>query len=275
MKRTVSTLLAGALALSIPFASQAHRAWFLPAATVLSADNAWVTVDAAVSNDIFHADHAAYRLNGVSVVGPKGNKVELQNTNTGKHRSNFDLQLTDEGTYKIFSASSGLRARWEDANGKRQGWPRRGQKADMAEFDKVVPKDAKNLSVSQFSRRTETFITAGTPSTEVFKPTNQGLELVPVTHPNDLYAGESAQFTLLMDGKPAAGAEVIVLPGGMRYRSAQNEIKAVADEQGNISIAWPEAGMYWLSASYEDNQAKAPATNRRGGYSATFEVLPQ
>ncbi|WP_438863608.1 DUF4198 domain-containing protein [Neptunicella sp.] len=275
MKRTFSTLIVSTLAMSLSFAAQAHRAWFLPAATVLSADNAWVTVDAAVSNDIFHADHAPFRLNSVEVLSPNGNKVELKNANTGKYRSNFDLQLAQEGTYKVFSASSGIRARWVDAEGKRQGWPRRGQPAEMAEFDKNVPKDAKDLSVSQFSRRVETFVTAGAPSNQVFKPSNEGLELVPVTHPNDLYAGESAEFTLLIDGEPAAGAEVLVLAGGMRYRTSQNAIKAVADKNGLFRVSWPQAGMYWLSASYEDDNAKAPATRRSGGYSATFEVLPQ
>ncbi|WP_416305426.1 DUF4198 domain-containing protein [Neptunicella sp. SCSIO 80796] len=275
MKRTFSTLIVSALVMSLPFAAQAHRAWFLPAATVLSADNAWVTFDAAVSNDIFHADHAPFRLNSVEVTSPQGNKVELKNANTGKYRSNFDLELAEEGTYKVFSASSGIRARWIDTEGKRQGWPRRGQQADMAEFDKNVPKDAKDLNVSQFSRRIETFVTAGSPSNQVFKPTNQGLELVPVTHPNDLYAGETAEFKLLIDGEPAAGAEVLVLAGGMRYRTSQDAIKAVADKNGIFTVNWPKAGMYWLSAGYEDDKAKAPATSRSGGYSATFEVLPQ
>jgi len=50
MRRT--TLLALLLALALPNAAQAHRVWLLPAATVLSGDEPWVTFDAAVSNDI-------------------------------------------------------------------------------------------------------------------------------------------------------------------------------------------------------------------------------
>jgi hypothetical protein len=37
--------------LAVP--AQAHRAWLLPSATVLSGTDAWVTVDAAISNDLF------------------------------------------------------------------------------------------------------------------------------------------------------------------------------------------------------------------------------
>jgi len=259
-----------AVSLALPMAANAHRAWILPAATVLSGDDPWVTFDAAVSNDIFHTDHAPLRLDSVQVAGPDGKAVELQNASTGKYRSTFDLNLSQRGTYKVFTASSGLNARWENEAGERQFWPARGQTPDAAAFAKEVPKKAKNLEISQSSRRMETFVTAGSPSESALKPTNVGLELVPVTHPNDLFAGEKAEFGLIIDGKPAAGAKVTVIPGGMRYRNAQDAIDVETDKNGKFSITWPSAGLYWLSASYRDNQAKAPATSRSGSYVATF-----
>lgn len=265
-------LLAAAL---LPLAAHAHRAWIVPAATVLSSEDPWVTFDAAVSNDIFHTDHAPLRLEGVTATAPDGTQVPLQNANTGKYRSTFDLNLPQKGTYKIASFSSGLRARWETEEGERRGWPARGQQATPESFAKEVPKKAKNLEVSFGSRRLETFVTAGTPDTKVFKPTNQGLELVPVTHPNDLFAGEKAEFKFLIDGKPAVGAKVEVVPGGARYRNKQANINAETDKNGSISITWPQAGLYWISVSYEDNKAEKPAKKRTGSYVATFEVLPE
>ncbi|MFT2092448.1 DUF4198 domain-containing protein [Paraglaciecola sp. 2405UD69-4] len=274
MKRSISILLLGSLMATIP-AANAHRAWIVPAATVLSGDEPWVTFDAAASNDIFHADHAPLRLDGVVVKAPNGKTVELLNSHTGKHRSTFDLQLKQDGTYKIERASSGLRARWKTEDGKRGSWPKRGQKANIKDFDKMVPKNAKDLVVSETSRRVETFVTSGTPSNQVFEPSNVGLELVPITHPNDLYSEETAEFKLLIDGEVAVGAKVEVLAGGMRYRDSQDQITATTDKEGKFSITWPSAGMYWMSASYEDDKASKPATKRQGGYSASFEVLPQ
>jgi uncharacterized GH25 family protein len=274
MKISVASLVLSAL-LTISFDSHAHRAWLLPSSTVLSGDTPWVSIDAAVSNQIFHADHAPFRLNGLQVVAPSGQHVELQNAMTGKYRSTFDLALNEEGTYKIYSASAGIQVRWLDAEGKRKSWPERGQIADMQAFASAVPKDATDLSISYTSRRIETFVTAGTPSVGVIKPTKVGLELVPITHPNDLYAGETAKFSLLMDGEPAAGAEVEVMAGGMRYRNSQSELLVTTDQNGQFSITWPHAGMYWLSTSYADDKAVLPATKRQGSYSVTFEVLPQ
>jgi len=275
MKVKIPIVSALVLAMTLPLAAEAHRGWLLPAATVLSGEEPWVTVDAAISNDIFHTDHAPMRLDGLTVLGPDGAEVEIQNGHTGKYRSTFDLQLTQQGTYRVFSASAGLNARWVDDKGERRSWPGRGETPAPGDFEKKVPQDAKELTVSQSSRRLETFITAGVPTDEVLAPINQGLELVPVTHPNDLFAEEEATFRLLIDGEAAAGAKVTVLAGGMRYRNSQDAIEVETDDEGTFAVTWPEAGMYWLSASYRDDKATPPATVRQGSYVATFEVLPQ
>lgn len=269
------TYLAMLMALTVSISAEAHRAWILPAATVLSGDEPWVTLDAAVSNDIFYFNHFPLKTEQMTVMGPDGKSVEIQNAHAGKHRSTFDLQLKQEGTYKVAIASSGLRASWEDDEGKRKGWPGRGKTPAPGDFEKEVPKQAKNLEVTQSSRRMETFVTSGAPSSKVLELTNTGLEMKPLTHPNDLFSGETAQFQFLIDGKPAAGTEITVIRGGTRYRNAQDDLKMVADTKGIVEITWPEAGMYWLEAEYADDQAKAPATKRQGAYISTLEVLPQ
>lgn len=270
----IKTILCASIALSFTFGAQAHRAWIKPSMTNLSGKTPWVTFDAAVSNTLFVPEHAPMRLKGLTVVGPNGKSVDVENAHTGKFRSTFDLALTQEGTYKIGYASGGLRAMWKDENGKRKMWPGRGKTAVAAEFDTAVPKNADGLKVSYSFRRLETFVTAGAPSNNVLKPTNSGLELVPQTHPNDLYAGESAKFQFIFEGKPAANAKVSVVAGQQRFRNKQDQIDVVTDAQGYFSIKWPEAGVYLLEADYEDDKANAPATKRTGSYGATFEVLP-
>jgi len=276
MKHTViaKTLLAGLMVAGVAMQAQAHRAWILPSSTVLSGDAPYVTFDAAVSNTIFFPDYVALGLDSVTATAPDGAKVQLQNSAKGKYRSTFDIQLKGEGTYKVGLASSGLRAFWKDEQGKRHMWPGRGQQADDAGFASAVPKNAKELRVTQSSRRIETFVTLGAPSDAVLKPEGIGLELVPVTHPNDLYAGERANFKLMIDGEPARQAEVSFIPAGSRYRNSQDEIKVQADDAGLFSVTWPSAGQYFMEAEYQDDKARAPATMRRGSYAATFEVLP-
>lgn len=267
---TIKKFALAVLIAALPISAHAHRAWLLPAATVLSAENSWVTIDAAVSNDIFHMDWAPLRLDNLQVVAPDGTRVVPQNPHTGKYRSSFDLELTQRGTYRIAIVNSGLMAAYE-VNGERKRW-----RGTSEEFKQAIPEEAKILEVSQSAGRIETFITAGSPSNDALKSTGVGFELMPVTHPNDLFEGEEATFALLLDGKPAADQEITAIPGGMRYRSAQDEITVKTDADGKFRITWPSAGMYWLETSLQDEKTDiAEAKRRRVLYVATLEVLPQ
>ena len=184
------------------------------------------------------------------------------------------MNLVTEGTYKLGYASGGLRASWKDKEGKRKRWPGRGEEAVEADFTTAVPQSADSLKVTRGYRRLETFVTSGEPTIKVFEPTNLGLELVPITHPNDLFVGESAQFQFLFHGKPADGVKLAIVKGDTRYRNDQNQLDLVTDEKGFVNITWPEAGMYLLEADYEDDVIETPATGRTGSYGATFSVLP-
>ncbi len=272
------------LAVSLPLTAQAHRAWMLPSATVLSGEDPWITVDAAVSNDLFYFEHFPLRIQGIGDVGsdadarrpaavlqlfaPDGSAVEAENGSIGRYRSTFDLHLTEKGTYKLAIANSGLFASYKK-DGEMQRWM-----GTVADFAKQVPANAENLKVAQREGRMEVFVTSGNPTETVLKTTGKGLELAPITHPNDLFAGEAAEFTLLLDGKPAADVAVTVIPGGNRYRDDLGEINTTSDADGKINITWPEAGMYWLEAELSSTEGvSAPATERRASYSATLEVL--
>src|SRR5262245_53479736 len=108
------------LAALLPLASHAHKAWLLPSATVTTADQ-WITVDAAVSNDLFYFNHVPLRLDALAITAPDGSKVLPENTSTGKYRSTFDVHLTQNGTYKLAVLNQGLFASYEE-NGAPKRW---------------------------------------------------------------------------------------------------------------------------------------------------------
>jgi len=274
--------IALALAALLPLSAQAHRGWMLPSATVLSGNDPWVTVDAAISNDLFYFEHNAMKLDGLLAFAPDGTKATPENLATGKYRSTFDLKLSQKGTYKFAMVNDNLMASWKVGGENKRA---RGTAESLA---KDVPASAEGLSVSRNQSRLEVFVTSGKPSDTVLKPTNQGLELAPITHPNDLFAGDTASFRFLLDGKPAADVEVTVIPGGVRHRTALGEIKVRTDADGKFSVKWPSAGFYWLNATHGAAQRPAPGASapsgpagtldkpvRRASYSATLEVLPQ
>ncbi|PZO73855.1 MAG: DUF4198 domain-containing protein [Sphingomonas taxi] len=276
MKPFTARLLAAAALLSIPAALSAHRMWLLPSATVFSGTDGWVTVDAAVSNDLFFFDHQPLRLDGMKVWQPDGSEGTLQNGATGRYRSVFDVKLDKPGTWKIGTQMSAVMGSFKvDGVEKRlgrRGPPQPNAPAPLTVAD--IPANATDVKVTEVTGRNEIFVTAGAPTTAVFKTTGKGLEFAPVTHPDELVAGETAKFRFLVDGKPAAGIKVTVIPGGKRYRNDEGARELTTGADGMLSVDWPTAGMYWLSATLTDAKATSPrATERRMSYVTTLEVL--
>ena len=76
MRIVLSTL---ALVLAFPLVAQAHKAWLLPSQTTFSGNDSLVTVDAAISNDLFYFNHHAMALDNLEVTSPDGKAVEAEN----------------------------------------------------------------------------------------------------------------------------------------------------------------------------------------------------
>jgi len=268
-KRTLKWIVLAA-AIAAPLAVQAHKMWLLPSATNVAGADPWVTVDAAISNDLFHPDHHAASLEQLVITAPDGQTAKPANEAVGKYRSVFDLQLDQQGTYKLALVSSGLSASYE-LDGQKRRW-----RGEADELRSAIPGAAKNLQVTASSNRVETFISNGKPNDTALKPTGQGLELVPVTRVTDLVAGEPATFQLLLDGKPAGNLKVSAIAGATRYRNAQDAITAQTGSDGKFRLTWPHAGMYWINATtQDDNSGSKFARKRRLSYTATLEVLPE
>ncbi len=267
-----TAVAAVAFALLVPVtAAEAHKAWLLPSSTVLSGkEGLAVTIDAAASNDLFFFDHRPLPLRGLTVTAPGGAAVTHEHESTGKYRTTFDVPLKDAGTYRIALVNDGLFARYKE-DGKQKRW--RGKAEDLA---KQIPAGATDLVVTQSQRRLETFVTVGAPDEAALKPTGAGLELLPVTHPNDLFANGEAEFKLVLDGKPAAGVKVEIVRGGIRYRNKLGDVTVTTDENGAFKYTWPEAGMYWMEAAVTDDKTSVKdAKERRASYAVTLEVLPE
>ena len=267
IRRRVRSLAALAVCTTLASAAQAQNTWLMPSSTVLSSPQC-VTVDAAVSNDLFHFNHVPLGLDNLVVEAPDGSRVEAMNPHRGKLRSVFDLNLDKTGTWRIAIVNRGAFASYK-LGGEQKRW-----RGPAAQLEKQIPADATELQITESVSRVETFATVGKPSAISLQ--NEGLELVAETHPNDLFADEPASFRLAVDGKPAAGVEVTVVAGGTRYRDALADLNVSTDKEGRFSVTWPAPGLYWLEARVEDDKATIPkAGKRRLGYTATFEVLPQ
>lgn len=266
MKKSIA-LIAAIAALALPMSAQAHRAWLAPTSTSLSGADAWVGFDAGMSNGVFIPDHAAMNLAGLVITAPDGSAVQPENLGRARYRSTFDLHLTQQGTYRVANVMGGLMVSYKQG-GEQKRW--RGTEAEMSAN---IPADATEVVATRSNSRIETFVTLGAPTTTALAPTGQGIELVPVTHPNDLVAGQAATFKLVRDGQPAGDLEVTIARGGTRYRDNPEEITVKTDADGAFTVTWPEPGMYWVNASVR-TAAQGDQIASSAQYNGVVEVLP-
>lgn len=265
------SLLAFVLASLLPAAAHAHRSWLLPSSSHVEGKDPWVIVDAAVSENLFDADTIALKLDGLAITDPTGAIIQPDNVLNGRLRNSIDLKLAKPGTYRIALVGEGLQATYK-LNGEAKRF-----RGTAETFAKEMPAGASDVQKTVTYSRNETFVSTGKPNEAALKPSNIGLELVPITHPTDLRAGEKASFRFLLDGKPAAKLGFSLIPGGVKYRGVLKEIRLVTDDKGEASLTWPEAGMYWLTASWPERapMGEGQQPPRRLSYAATLEVLPQ
>ncbi len=257
------SLIAAGIAVGLvtlmPGKAEAHRRWLLPSSTVLSGESETVTVGAAASNELFVFDPRPMPLDDLQITGPEGQQVDAEIIGSGAYRSVFDLSLPQQGTYRLALASNGMMGFYE-LNGERHRW--RGTREQLSE----IPSEATNVSVSENAYRTETFVTLGAPTETALQPTGVGLEMIPVSHPNDLYVGETAQMRFVLDGEPVAGLEVEFIKGDTRYRDNAGIQTLTTDAEGLVTLSVDAPGMYYLEAAGGNEE-------RRASYTAVLEFL--
>lgn len=137
-----------------------------------------------------------------------------------------------------------------------------------------VPATAKTLDVVN-TPIAETFVTKGKPSS-IPAITGKGFEVKLLTHPNELYVGETLKAQVLVEGKPVPNLEVDVFKGANSYdRNAKREQPHVkTNANGELEVKFEQSGIYLITTAYPEpnpDATKAPATQTYT-YGLTVEV---
>ena len=137
-----------------------------------------------------------------------------------------------------------------------------------------VPANANILEVTNYFIA-ESYVTKGKPSA-LSAPSKKGFEFKLLTHPNELYAGESLKAQVLMNGKPVPNLEIDVFKGASSYEpNAKREQPHVkTNAKGEVDIKLDQAGIYLITTSYpeaNEDATQKPATENFT-YGLTVEV---
>ncbi|MCV6590089.1 MAG: DUF4198 domain-containing protein [Marinobacterium sp.] len=269
-KLILTTLLGGTLAAATT--ASAHPVWMLPGEFNLSSDKAeWVSIDATASHSVFAADKGI-DLRDLRIVQPDGKSERVGSYFKGHRRSVFDLELDQEGTYKL-QIQGQPRVMTFYRIGKR-GTEKRGF-FDKVEAKNRLPEGAFDAETIQFSRQSLSYITRLAPTSKVLETTGKGFELEAITHPSDIISGEPVKFKLLMNGQPVTNAEVALTPAGTRYRDDRMKTALKADTDGVLNFTPKYAGPYLLTASIEQDSTSPRFDKNVATIFLTFEAQPE
>lgn len=287
MKTSAKILFIWAAAFS--FGVQAHGRYIVPSHTSLSSETPdVVTVDISISNDFFHPDMS---YGGKVVVANDDPMVQMTAANSQfqvttpskKIETDYDvydfgrksvaaITLSENGSYKLSMVQNPT---YMTLFTKEDSSPARlpGKKKDLTN---ALPKNAKAIRTLEVTGRTETYISRNQLNNAVFEISKIGLELSSGTHPNDLFAGESINFSFSMHGKPAQkGLPVKITRGNTRFRNSRDSLELKTDDKGAIHFSLDTAGLYLLEI---ESMSKPVSTDADIGSTAlymTLEVLPE
>ncbi|WP_337841840.1 DUF4198 domain-containing protein [Rheinheimera sp.] len=259
-KLALASLLLASTAVS------AHTLWLVPSHFVLSKTGSWVSADLSAANMTFVADKGV-SPDHVRLVNPQGQVETIAHKYQGKRKSQVDVELTQEGTYRLELAGPARYFTAYKVNGERKRLM-----ADKEARAKELPANATEVVTMQNRSRSVSFITVNKPSHKVLELSNQGLEFKSSVHPADIVAGEAVTFTFLVDGKPAAGVELDVSTEGERYRDEAGRIEFKTDASGQFSYTPEKAGVFLIEAHYSNKTASAKADQQNEGLTLTLEA---
>lgn len=240
---------------------------FLAPVSFEPAHDQWVSLDAGFAEVFFQSD-VAFDNGKFQVLTPSDQWQSPTRYEEFKTRSLVEYQLKEKGTYRFTTGSRlGSVFRFYELNGQRKA---------TRDANEVLPEGAKLVDHYQSVTLAETYITYDKPTTSALKPYGKGLEIVSITHPSDIYAGDKFALKILFDGKPVAGKEVSVFIAQDGNEHEKASAKATTNNQGEAEFAFAGQGVYLL---YVRHTAPAPkgaeAPNYGYIYTLSFAVHPK
>jgi len=266
--RVFISLLLTMLCLLLSPAGYAHKRWLLPTDFSLS-DAETVTVDFSASNNLFYVDKPM-PLKGLRALSPSGEVLGVDNPREGKRRSSFDLEIAEAGTHRVVVQGDPVYFLSYKLPGVEKPHYERGP---MDYLKSKVPDGAQEVMYAESTALIETYITLGAATAPASLAKVRGVSLELLSHPNELYSDEPGEFILLLNGKPAAGRALVVVPEGTRYRDSQAQAQFVADENGRVLVEWQGPGRYLLEVALEESGDGGEFAVFYYNYFLTVEVL--
>lgn len=101
----------------------------------------------------------------------------------------------------------------------------------------------------------KSYVTLHTPTDTWQKPLGHALEIIPLSHPNLIYAGDALKVKVLYMGKPVKDAVISGIYQGYRAKEhGKTPVSAKTDEQGVASLTFDQPSRWLITIKHVENQ---------------------
>ncbi len=256
------TLIA-AILLMLSNSSYAHTPYLTPSSFEAS-NRGMVSLDASFAEKFF-VPELAFNNSIYTVVTPKGKTINPDSLVKLKLRMVVEHQLKDEGTYRF-------------STGKRLGrvfksYEMNGKTKSLKNPADPIPKGGKLLSFFQSLTMAETYVSKGEPNNTALKAYNKGLEFVAVSHPNELFVGETLSMMSQFNGKPLADLKVDIFLANDQFSENKPNLTLTSNSKGEFKFIADKKGVYLLRARHRSEAPKgSPAPQISNTYTLVIEA---
>ncbi len=226
-----------------------------------------ITIESSFTED-FSNPEVGVKSGDWHYIAPNGVRYSYDNVVELKQTTILENTINQSGTYK-FSTGERLGRKGkmiQTATGELKA--ARGENGVEVELAK-----GETFVTSQTATVANVYVSKGAPTDSAVNETIGRLVFHPLSHPNELYVGESFQLKVTFDGQPMADQDMELLREGGHYSDDKGKKQVTTNSDGLLDLSLEEPGVYLL---YTRHRAEAPAGSetdiRSYSTSLTFEV---
>ncbi len=224
-----------------------HQEWILPNFFYTNDESPWLGIEHTSGDRRFVSGHGSGIL--FWIIHPQGWRMGRPSSIfVGQTRTVGEIELTEPGTYRIQTDSPSRYAAEIEVDGKR-GWVSKSK-------DQLS--DPKIIQSRHHWSQTTTFVTVKEYTQGVLEATGTLLEIVPVTHPNQIFVRKPFVVRLLSRGQSVSGQQIRAYS---EMDSGPNRpLVTVTNADGECKLIFRASGKYLLTANlHQDSKDSSGA----------------
>jgi uncharacterized GH25 family protein len=225
---------------------RAHQKWLWPNVFRAEKTPAWVSFDVTWSDRAFTAEQGVGEQ-PLIVIDPQGERRTPPQVFVGKTKTTAEIELTKPGTYRLESVDPPTYWTRVAAEGGKERWLKRPK--NEVQGERIIRSDL-------YYSKAVAYVTVGDPSELPASDDKDPLDIMPLSRPARLVAGDPLELRVVSYGKPVASANIKVFgPASTGHEPSQS---LQCDASGVATTQCGEPGKYLFVCELERKAADDP-----------------